>query len=80
MCRYLLAQGTADDFIWEMLKTKEKTLIKAGVFNEELSEAENVIIPSTVSPQHLNRIFRNFITIYFLLLFKRVLLRQPMTK
>lgn len=42
MCRYLLAKGTADDAIWEMLKTKEKTLIKAGLFNENLSDATSL--------------------------------------
>lgn len=35
-----MAKGTADDFIWEMLKSKERTLIKAGIFNETLSDSK----------------------------------------
>lgn len=49
VCRYLMAKGTADDVIWEMLKSKEKTLIKAGIFSETLSDAKNVASSSKVS-------------------------------
>lgn len=38
-CRYLLAPGTADDYIWDMLKKKQDTLNKAGLFSEDLSDA-----------------------------------------
>lgn len=41
VCRYLLAQGTADDIIWEMLKNKQNTLNKAGLFSEDLADATN---------------------------------------
>lgn len=51
MCRYLMAQGTADDVIWEMLKEKENTLIKAGIFNKTVSDSTNVARSSTVRPQ-----------------------------
>lgn len=48
MCRYLMAKGIADDvLIWEMLKSKEKTLIKVGIFNETLSDATNVVATSS---------------------------------
>ncbi|KAG4066477.1 hypothetical protein HA402_007113 [Bradysia odoriphaga] len=50
MCRYLMAQGTADDVIWEMLKAKENTLIKAGIFNKTLSDSTNAASSSTSVP------------------------------
>lgn len=49
ICRYLLAKGTADDIIWEMLKSKQNVLKKAGVFDENLSDATNTIAPTTVT-------------------------------
>lgn len=47
-CRYLMAKGTADDVIWEMLKKKQNVLNKAGLCNENFSETELVTNPSTV--------------------------------
>lgn len=38
ICRYLLAQGTVDDYIWEMVKQKQNVLNKAGIFSEDLSD------------------------------------------
>lgn len=48
-CRYLLAKGTADDIIWEMLKTKQETLNKAGLFNDDLADGAVTNAPSSVS-------------------------------
>lgn len=39
-CRYLLAQGTADDVIWRMLQQKQSTLNKAGIFNDNVADGE----------------------------------------
>ncbi len=47
-CRYLLAKGTADDFIWAMLKRKQDVLNKAGLFSEDLSDATHTIAPIPV--------------------------------
>lgn len=47
-CRYLLAKGTADDFIWAMLKQKQEVLNKAGLFSEDLSDATHSIAPVSV--------------------------------
>lgn len=47
-CRYLLAKGTADDFIWEMLKRKQEVLNKAGLFSEDLSDATHTVAPTSV--------------------------------
>ncbi|KAG4072648.1 hypothetical protein HA402_004737 [Bradysia odoriphaga] len=44
-CRYLLAKGTADDFIWEMLKRKQEVLNKAGIFSEDLADATHTTDP-----------------------------------
>lgn len=47
-CRYLLAKGTADDVIWEMLKTKQETLNKAGLFHEDLADGAVTNAPNSV--------------------------------
>lgn len=47
-CRYLLAKGTADDFIWTMLKRKQEVLNKAGLFSEDLSDATHTAAPTSV--------------------------------
>lgn len=39
VCRYLLATGTADDYIWPMVQKKQDILSKAGLFSEDLSDA-----------------------------------------
>ncbi|KFB39093.1 AGAP008426-PA-like protein [Anopheles sinensis] len=39
--RYLLAKKTADDIIWGMLQKKQKTLTKAGLCNEDFSDASH---------------------------------------
>ncbi|XP_037052396.1 SWI/SNF-related matrix-associated actin-dependent regulator of chromatin subfamily A-like protein 1 [Bradysia coprophila] len=44
-CRYLLAKGTADDVIWEMLKRKQEVLNKAGIFSEDLADATHTADP-----------------------------------
>lgn len=39
ICRYLLAKGTVDDYMWNMVKGKQDVLSKAGIFSEDLSDA-----------------------------------------
>lgn len=63
-CRYLMAKGTADDVIWEMLKKKQNVLNKAGLCNENFSETDLVTNPSTVSDFYY--LFIYFVLIYFL--------------
>lgn len=48
ICRYLLAKGTADDFMWEKLKHKQNVLNKAGIFCEDLSDATHSAVPIAV--------------------------------
>lgn len=45
VCRYLLAKGTIDDYMWNMVKGKQDVLSKAGIFSEDLTDATH----STVS-------------------------------
>uniref|UniRef100_A0A182IXQ7 Uncharacterized protein n=1 Tax=Anopheles atroparvus TaxID=41427 RepID=A0A182IXQ7_ANOAO len=44
--RYLLAKKTADDIIWGMLQKKQQTLTKAGLCNEDFSDASYAQAPS----------------------------------
>ncbi|XP_053677789.1 SWI/SNF-related matrix-associated actin-dependent regulator of chromatin subfamily A-like protein 1 [Anopheles nili] len=44
--RYLLAKKTADDIIWAMLQRKQETLGRAGLCNENFSDAASVQAPS----------------------------------
>lgn len=48
-CQYLLARGTADDLIWEMLKNKQQVLNKAGLFNDDLADGAFLMGPVVVS-------------------------------
>lgn len=67
VCRYLLAKGTADDFIWEMLKTKQATLNKAGLFNDDLADGAVSNASSSVSEFQLI-VCRSITKILFLIL------------
>lgn len=58
-CQYLLASGTADDYIWEMLKKKQDVLNKAGIFSEDLSDATHSAAPIAVR-NHTLLIIRSF--------------------
>lgn len=73
-CRYLMAKGTADDVIWEMLKKKQNVLNKAGLCNENFSETELVTNPSTVSG------FNFLCCVFFLLLFTLIFCRAEILK
>uniref|UniRef100_A0A182NET2 SWI/SNF-related matrix-associated actin-dependent regulator of chromatin subfamily A-like protein 1 n=1 Tax=Anopheles dirus TaxID=7168 RepID=A0A182NET2_9DIPT len=44
--RYLIAQKTADDIIWKMLQSKQETLSRVGLCNENFSDASCVQAPS----------------------------------
>uniref|UniRef100_A0A182QXV2 SWI/SNF-related matrix-associated actin-dependent regulator of chromatin subfamily A-like protein 1 n=1 Tax=Anopheles farauti TaxID=69004 RepID=A0A182QXV2_9DIPT len=44
--RYLIAQKTADDVIWKMLQSKQETLSRVGLCNEDFSDAAYVKAPS----------------------------------
>ncbi|KAL5280334.1 SMARCAL1 family protein [Megaselia abdita] len=48
-CIYLLAHKTADDIIWKMLQTKQDVLNKAGLFCEDLGNAQHSVAPIAVS-------------------------------
>lgn len=50
-CRYLLAQGTADDVIWGMLQKKQQTLNKAGLSTDDL--ADGVLRMAPVSSRNV---------------------------
>lgn len=60
ICRYLLAKGTADDYIWEMVKRKQEVLNKAGIFSEDLSDATHSIAPLGVRNTTEHGIFTTF--------------------
>lgn len=47
-CKYLIASGTADDLIWEMLKSKQDVLSKAGLFNDDLADGACLLGPAAV--------------------------------
>ncbi|XP_055837389.1 SWI/SNF-related matrix-associated actin-dependent regulator of chromatin subfamily A-like protein 1 [Episyrphus balteatus] len=49
-CRYLIANKTADDIIWNMLKEKQDVLNKAGLFCEDLQDATHSSAPLSVRP------------------------------
>lgn len=53
VCRYLLAPGTADDVIWNMLKNKQDTLNKAGLFSEDLSDATHSFAATSVDTEYV---------------------------
>lgn len=44
-CRYLLAQGTADDVIWRMLQEKQQTLNKAGLSADDVADGALKMAP-----------------------------------
>ncbi|EDW71228.1 SWI/SNF-related matrix-associated actin-dependent regulator of chromatin subfamily A-like protein 1 [Drosophila virilis] len=47
VCRYLMANQTADDTIWNMLRNKQEVLSKVGVFAENLQHATHTAAPTT---------------------------------
>uniref|UniRef100_A0A1B0GGI9 SWI/SNF-related matrix-associated actin-dependent regulator of chromatin subfamily A-like protein 1 n=1 Tax=Glossina morsitans morsitans TaxID=37546 RepID=A0A1B0GGI9_GLOMM len=48
ICRYLMAKQTADDHIWNLLKTKQDILKKAGIFCENLQDATNAMASTKI--------------------------------
>lgn len=48
-CRYLLAKGTVDDYMWNMVKGKQDVLNKAGIFSEDLTDATHSTVSVSVS-------------------------------
>lgn len=48
--QYLLAKGTADDYIWPILKKKLDFLSKTGLSNEEFEQFEVIIILAIYFP------------------------------
>ncbi|XP_036213935.2 SWI/SNF-related matrix-associated actin-dependent regulator of chromatin subfamily A-like protein 1 [Bactrocera oleae] len=46
ICRYLMAPKTADDVIWNMLKSKQDVLNRAGLFCENLQDATHTAAPT----------------------------------
>lgn len=44
-----MAAKTADDVIWNMLKTKQDVLNRAGLFSDDLQEATHTSAPLSVS-------------------------------
>lgn len=57
VCRYLLAKGTAADYMWNMVKGKQDVLNKAGIFSEDLTDATHSTVSVAV------RIFSSFVDI-----------------
>lgn len=49
ICRYLLARGTVDDYMWNMVKGKQAVLNKAGIFSEDLTDATHSTVSVSVS-------------------------------
>ncbi|EDW04242.1 SWI/SNF-related matrix-associated actin-dependent regulator of chromatin subfamily A-like protein 1 [Drosophila grimshawi] len=47
ICRYLMAHQTADDIIWNMLKSKQEVLSKVGIFGDNLQQATHTAAPTT---------------------------------
>ncbi|KAH8283549.1 hypothetical protein KR018_005573 [Drosophila ironensis] len=47
ICRYLMANQTADDTIWAMLKNKQEVLSKVGIFAENLQTATHTAAPTS---------------------------------
>ncbi|XP_017063305.2 SWI/SNF-related matrix-associated actin-dependent regulator of chromatin subfamily A-like protein 1 [Drosophila eugracilis] len=47
ICRYLMANNTADDTIWNMLKNKQEVLSKVGIFAENLQKAKHTAAPTS---------------------------------
>lgn len=47
MVRYLMAKGTADDVIWQMINKKQNVLNDAGIGNEDFGNASCTEITST---------------------------------
>ncbi|KAH8410144.1 hypothetical protein KR009_006836 [Drosophila setifemur] len=47
VCRYLMANNTADDTIWTMLKNKQEVLSKVGIFAENLQKATHTAAPTS---------------------------------
>lgn len=41
MVQYLVAQGTADDYIWPLVQSKLEVLGKAGLSKDNFSSAES---------------------------------------
>lgn len=54
VCRYLLASGTADDYIWPMVQKKQNILSKAGLFSEDLSDATHTAAEIPVNDIYLH--------------------------
>lgn len=48
-CRYLLAKGTVDDYMWAMISSKQDVLNKAGIFSEDLMDATHSTVLVSVS-------------------------------
>ncbi|XP_034669331.1 SWI/SNF-related matrix-associated actin-dependent regulator of chromatin subfamily A-like protein 1 [Drosophila subobscura] len=47
ICRYLIANQTADDIIWKMLINKQKVLSKVGIFAENLQQGTHTMAPTS---------------------------------
>ncbi|XP_017151905.2 SWI/SNF-related matrix-associated actin-dependent regulator of chromatin subfamily A-like protein 1 [Drosophila miranda] len=47
ICRYLLANETADDTIWKMLINKQKVLSQVGIFAENLQQGTHTSAPTS---------------------------------
>ncbi|XP_055295299.1 SWI/SNF-related matrix-associated actin-dependent regulator of chromatin subfamily A-like protein 1 [Sitodiplosis mosellana] len=60
-CRYLLAKGTVDDYMWNMVKGKQDVLNKAGIFSEDLTDATHstVTVSAQSSDQTIDRYFES---------------------
>jgi SWI/SNF-related matrix-associated actin-dependent regulator of chromatin subfamily A-like protein 1 len=55
--RYLMAKGTADDVIWEMLKNKQNVLNKAGLSAEDFADSANTVVAGPSTTKKINEYF-----------------------
>lgn len=70
-CRYLLAKGSADDIIWEMVQRKQSVLNKAGLFSEDLSDAVHSDAPAPVNSFTRDRYLLRQLIIFHILSLKQ---------
>lgn len=67
VCRYLLAKGTIDDYMWNMVKGKQDVLSKAGIFSEDLTDATHSTVSVTCSVSlHAHGIYEGFCLMYWM--------------
>uniref|UniRef100_A0A1B0G5L7 SWI/SNF-related matrix-associated actin-dependent regulator of chromatin subfamily A-like protein 1 n=1 Tax=Glossina morsitans morsitans TaxID=37546 RepID=A0A1B0G5L7_GLOMM len=77
--RYLMAKQTADDHVWNLLKTKQDILKKAGIFCENLQDTTNAMASTKIRLFVLCTLFRSSRSFCFFILqqIETILHRRP---